>query len=154
MEGPLLQAVGLLDSLLDLDASAGAGLSPAARQALGRLGARLEASLSATQPAAPGEEEEGAGMAVDGGGGDSSKGDITLVLPSSVLVSIAAFLLPRTVGAATTYFHRFEPGATRSKDLEAILRWHTKHCSRRDTQPHTPPTPTPNHRHIYTYNPP
>lgn len=94
MEGPLLQTVGLLESLLDLHAStaaagAGAGLSPAARQALGRLGSRLEA-LSSDGP--------GASMAVDDGGGY----DITVVLPSSLLVSIAAFLLPRRVGASTT----------------------------------------------------
>jgi hypothetical protein len=103
-EAPLLQAAALLHTLLNNNATTTGTLSPAARETLGQLGARL-LSLASPPPAAA-----ATAMAVDGGEQDtrssSSSTDIALVLPSPVLLHIVGFLLTRKPGASNTYSDR------------------------------------------------
>lgn len=99
MDAPLLQACGLLHTLLDArSADGGITLSLEAREALGRLRARLTSVAAGSGSQGAQEEEEGTtAMAVDAAGGAAGQvdRDITTILPTPVLVHIVGFLLPR-----------------------------------------------------------
>lgn len=110
MDDPLLHTCGLLHSLLDACSAAGGGglLSPAAREALARLGTRLSSVAASSGQQGAGEEGPATAMTVNAAGGAAEPAgqadrDIATILPTSVLFHIVGFLLPRKVHAPNVF---------------------------------------------------